>query len=317
MRAVERAAGRGVARAVFASARRDSVLDLGRRLVEQRLLHPAVERDLGGGKRRGRSAAARRARPAGARTVSARSAATATASSAVSCSTASSQCGSGRGSSSRRLRERSDRSSAETRPECSASTASTSRSRKRRRSEAGPVEQPVHRRRQPDHPQMVGESGRRRDRLAVDAALAAWSARLRRRGASMPVPSVARPSAPSTSPTPPRSRRLRRRRPRRAWRGASRGPGARKEIASIRLVLPAPFGPTSTTSVAPTSMLRRAIAAEIRQRAGGGCGRRSCAQHVSIRSSPRQAEPVSVRIALSRMRGDDARADHTRIGIST
>ena len=31
-------------------------------------------------------------------------------------------------------------------------------------------------------------------------------------------------------------------------------PGASNEIASIRLVLPAPFGPVSTTSAAPTSI---------------------------------------------------------------
>ena len=43
-----------------------------------------------------------------------------------------------------------------------------------------PVEQPVHRRRQPDHAQMIGEGGRRGDRLAVDAAVARGAARPRR-----------------------------------------------------------------------------------------------------------------------------------------
>ena len=71
----------------------------------------------------------------------------------------------------------------------------------------------------------------------------------------MPVPSVASPSAPSTSadtahePSPSEnatSSSVARRRPR---------PGARNEIASIRLVLPAPFGPTSTIGPAPTSSL--------------------------------------------------------------
>jgi hypothetical protein len=73
-------------------------------------------------------------------------------------------------------------------------------------------------------------------------------------GASMPVPSVARPSAPSTSaaiaqePSPSMkatSVSVARRSPR---------PGARNEIASTRLVLPAPFGPTSTTRLAAISI---------------------------------------------------------------
>ena len=66
-------------------------------------------------------------------------------------------------------------------------------------------------------------------------------------GGSMPVPSVARPSAPSTSADTAQesspwmsatSSSVARRRPR---------PGVRYEIASMQLVLPAPFGPTSTT----------------------------------------------------------------------
>ena len=43
-----------------------------------------------------------------------------------------------------------------------------------------PREQLVHRRHQPDHPQMVGEGGRRADRLAVDAAEAGARRGLRR-----------------------------------------------------------------------------------------------------------------------------------------
>ena len=74
-------------------------------------------------------------------------------------------------------------------------------------------------------------------------------------GGSMPVPSVARPSMPSTSaetaqePSPSAnatSSKVARRKPR---------PGTRKEIASIRLVLPAPFGPVSTTRLPPMSRL--------------------------------------------------------------
>ena len=110
-------------------------------------------------------------------------------------------------------------------------------------------EQRIHRRHQPDHAQMIGERRGRGDRLAVDPALrgaVAPSSGVR----SMPVPSVASPSAPSTSaataqePSPSwnaTSSSVARRKPR---------PGARNEIASIRLVLPAPFGPYSTIDVA-------------------------------------------------------------------
>ena len=54
-------------------------------------------------------------------------------------------------------------------------------------------------------------------------------------------------------------------------------PGTRNDIASIRLVLPAPFGPVSTTRLPPTVEARRVVAAEIAQRQaadrGGGHGR--------------------------------------------
>ena len=69
----------------------------------------------------------------------------------------------------------------------------------------------------------------------------------------MPVPSVAKPSAPSISaeaahePSPSEkatSSSVARRKPR---------PGTKKEIASIRLVLPAPLGPTSTIGPASAS----------------------------------------------------------------
>ena len=60
-------------------------------------------------------------------------------------------------------------------------------------------EQPVHRRCQPHHAQMITESGRRTHRFAVDPAAPAARAVFISPGASMPVPSVASPSAPSTS----------------------------------------------------------------------------------------------------------------------
>ena len=71
-----------------------------------------------------------------------RAAAMATASSAISRSTASSQRASGDGSASRRLRPRMAFSKALTRVPCARSMASTARSRKRRRSDAGPVNRP-------------------------------------------------------------------------------------------------------------------------------------------------------------------------------
>ena len=49
MRAVERAAGGGVARAVVLEDAAIALLDLDRGMVRQEPLHPAVERDLGGG----------------------------------------------------------------------------------------------------------------------------------------------------------------------------------------------------------------------------------------------------------------------------
>ena len=62
MRPVERAAGGGVARAVVLEHGAIAILDLDRRMLRQELLHPAVERDLGGGKRRGGIAARRERR---------------------------------------------------------------------------------------------------------------------------------------------------------------------------------------------------------------------------------------------------------------
>ena len=63
-----------------------------------------------------------------------------------------------------------------------------SRSRKRRRSDAGPGEQAVHGRRQPDHLDVVGERAGARLRLAVDAHDAAARGRLRRPAGESPVP---------------------------------------------------------------------------------------------------------------------------------
>ena len=137
-------------------------------------LHPAVERDLG---RRKRPRSWRLAStPSSRRTVSARRPRPRPRAPRSRARRRRANAASGRGSSSSRLRERSARSSALTRLPCSASTASTSRSRKRRRSDGRTGEQRVHGRHQPDHAQVIGESRRRADRLAVDAAFARTAA---------------------------------------------------------------------------------------------------------------------------------------------
>ena len=275
MRAVERAAGGGVARAVVAQHRAVAVLDLDARdgRAASFSIQPSSAISAAGN---GESIAARLRELACRRaTVSARSAATATASSAVSCSTASSQCGSGRGSSSSRLRERSDARAPRRGSECSASTASTSRSRKRRRSEAGPVNSrpsPASARRRADDRRRRSPRRPARGRCGTCRVVGA-SRRVRRLDAGAERGKPER--ALDLGTTPPRSRRPRakatsssvaRRRPR---------PGASNEIASSRLVLPAPFGPTSTTGRCADVDLRRVIAAEIASASGGGCGRRS------------------------------------------
>ena len=256
-----------------------------------------------------------RARAASRRTVSARAAATAIATSAVSCSIASSQCASGLGCSSSRLRERSARSSALTRLECVPSTASTRRSRKRRRSDAGPPNRPSIARRQPDDAQVIREGRGGSDRLAVDAAFARAAsrpptiaaARCRCRASRGPArprvrPQTAHEPSPSANAT---SSSVARRRPR---------PGARNEIASIRLVLPAPFGPTSTASCASTRKRRGAIAAEIRERqAADACRahrvpeagvRRSVGFHKSLNAYEKCRGPRRQRIGTNRAASD-------------
>ena len=221
-----------------------------------------------------RAARAQHRRPA-ASTVWPRIAATATASSAVSRSIASHQW-----SSKLRIFEqavaRAQASVPAPRPapECSLSIASTSRSKNRRRSDAAPSEQPVHRRRQPHHAQMIAERRRRtRPARGRSGSAGCW------RRASLPADRCrcrAWPARARLRPrrTPPRSRRPGCRRHRRGWRGASPRPGDRNEIASMQLVLPAPFGPTSTTTSPRVSQARRAIIAEMREReamdAGGG-----------------------------------------------
>ena len=177
--------------------------------------------------------------------VSRRASATATPSSATSRSTASSQRSSSGRSSRRRLRERRARSIAETRAPWAASTASTSRSRNRRRSPAAPRNSPSR--------SGVSQTTRRNSLNATGEAAVAPSIRQSRLarpsgpGGSNPVPR--RCSAPSRSrvsetakpPGPPlraMAANSARRRPR---------PGTNSDSASSRLVLPAPFSPTSAT----------------------------------------------------------------------
>ena len=104
-------------------------------------------------------------------------------------------------------------------------------------------------------------------------------------GGSIPVPSVARPSAPSTSadtahePSPwisATSSSVARRKPR---------PGERNEIASMQLVLPAPFGPTSTTTSPRACRLAHDNCGSA-SATGGGCGRRSSGEMSVFLPSP-------------------------------
>ena len=135
--------------------------------------------------------------------------------------------------------------------ECSLSIASTRRSKKRRRSEPAPM----------NSPSIAGVSHTMRIWSPNAAAEFTGSRSMRQRrltglsarGGSRPVPSVAKPKAPSTcadtaqEPSPwlsATSSSVARRKPR---------PGDRNEIASMQLVLPAPFGPTSATMSAAVS----------------------------------------------------------------
>ncbi len=63
-------------------------------------------------------------------------------------------------------------------------------------------------------------------------------------------------AGPRAAPSRSRGRRRRSGRPRRDGRGADRAPGVRNEIASRRLVLPAPLGPVSTTGRGSVSRRR-------------------------------------------------------------
>ena len=241
MRAVEGAAGGGVARAVVFQHGAVAVLDLDRAVIGQQLLHPAVECDLGATERRF-VARRRRAPPTAAppsRRARPRPRPRPRRSRARPHRANGNRCG--------RLPRAGcasamTRSSAATRLECCASTASTRRSRNRRRSDAGPLNSGSMAGVEPHHAQMIGEGRRRGDRSRGRSGICATSAKSSPAGGSMPVPRVARPSMPSISadtaqaPSPSEkanSSMVARRRPR---------PGASNEIASIRLVLPAPFG---------------------------------------------------------------------------
>ena len=147
-----------------------------------------------------------------------------------------------------------------------------------------PDEQLIHRRRQPDHAQMVGEGGRRADRLAVDAAFARLRAVSSPAGGSMPVPSVASPSAPSISaetaqePSPSESaprHSVARRKPR---------PGARKRNRLDQIGLAGAVRARQHHQVAVRSRGLPRDSCGNSSASGGGCGRQSCAQHAMNRS---------------------------------
>ena len=220
MRPVERAAGRGVARAVVLQHRAVAVLDLDRGMVAAAAfsIQPSSAMSAEGKA----ASCARRAPPAGAarspraaprpRPRARRSRARRRRASARS----------GRGSSSSRLRERSERSSADDAAGMLGVDRQHQPVEKAPPLGGRPDEQPIHRRREPDDAQMIGKGGRR---ATGSRSMRHW--RLRAvsspAGGSMPVPSVARPSAPSTSaataqePSPSLKRR-----PPRASRAAGR-----------------------------------------------------------------------------------------------
>ena len=245
MRPVERAAGGRIARAVVLENGAIAIFDIDGAVLRQQLLHPAVERDLGG--RKCLVAARSPARPAG--DAPSRRARPRPRPQARRSRVRRRRANAGRaaGLPSSRLRERSARSSAATRPECSASTASTSRSRKRRRSDAARmnsrsiagVSQTTRRWSAKAAAELTG--------LAVDPALAGRRSllgrgRLDARCRAWRGPACLRVSAETAQePSPSEnatSSNVARRKPR---------PGASNEIASIRLVLPAPLAPVSTT----------------------------------------------------------------------
>ena len=135
-------------------------------------------------------------------------------------------------------------------------------------------EQSVHRRRQPHHAQMIAEGGGGSSPARGRSGSAGWWRRPRCRAASMPVPSVARPSAPSTSadtahePSP--------------WivgdvveRGAAQAASGRQKRDRLDAIgLAGAVRPHQHHHVAARLQARRAIIAEVRQRqavdAGGG-----------------------------------------------
>ena len=313
MRTVERAAGGGVARAAFAQERRGSdPRPRSRAAVGEASLDPALRvRSAANGNAESSSRAGCERSLQAFHRLGAQ-AATATASSAVSCSTASSQCASGlrlfqqpvaraQGSLERRHAARMLGIDRQHQPVEKAPALG-----------GRPGEQLVHRRRQPDHAQMVGEGRGRADRLRGRCGICASVAGFAGGGGSMPVPSVARPSAPSISADTAQdavafarsatSSSVARRRPR---------PGARNEIASIKLVLPAPFGAGEhDRPVADQRSTRR-----------GSCGNSSASRRrmraavmadVSVRHESKmagQAWPSIADLCSGR--------DYTRIGIST
>ena len=110
-------------------------------------------------------------------------------------------------------------------------------------------EQAVHRRRQPQDAEIFEQRLGRGDRRAVDAHLRVFSSPERRLGearADARLLAVPRKVAATAQPADvPRARRSPR-----SSRGAGRDPASSSEIASSRLVLPAPFSPVSTTNCA-------------------------------------------------------------------
>ena len=146
------------------------------------------------------------------------------------------------------------------------------------------VEQRVHRRRQPDDAQVIGESGGRRHRLAVDAVA--------RGGATPRRPAHRCRCRAWPAPACPRSRRRwpTRRRPRRrpfppGWRGAGRAPAPERNRLDQVGLAGAVGARQHHRPGAVERHLRGVVAAEVRQRqaADEGGGHRSLIDQIESR----------------------------------
>ena len=294
--------------------------------ARQRLRSRPQAPDSAQGKRSDRASGSVRHSRCRASTAASRAAAMATAASAMCASRPESQRGSARGSSSRQVALAHDLLEWQRRGRhVSGSKAATRRSRKRRRSPARPGEEAVHGRGQPEHAHVFAKAPELFCRRPSISDLAAGRLRRSAAGAGcqpVPIATSSCRSATSAATAQPRGAAdgpVRRRR-----RRAGRGPAISSEMASSRLVLPAPLGPVKTTGRASVSSRKRGIIAEIGQRQAGEANGKPVA--ASAPSAQRCRGPE--RCQMAKPRGPaaacgvesltmEACSVHTRIGIST